>query len=500
MPDESVLPPEHLMSRTVAARSVSSATFSLAARGITTISGFVRSVLLARMLVPADFGLVGLSLIYVKFIASISTFGLNMALIQRTEIDDRAISTHLVMRMTLRVLSVLLVIALTPLLGRFYPNRQMLPHVTVVLSSIGLIEAANSTQKAVLRHHISFRRLAILNVLSSLAVTIVASSMAWTGCGLWSLVIGIHLVTALVSFVGLWLYKRPWQPRIHFDWPLAKQNLRFGWYVVVTHQLNYVLDQFDDFWSGSALGNTALGFYSKAFEFARYPRRLIAEPLGRVFFSTYSRLQEDRLSLSKSFFRANSLILRVNGLFSLMLFVGVPEFVRLLLGETWVPMISTFRLMIVYCLLDPLILSAGNLLTATGFPQIQTRIKMIQAIIFIPLVVFLAKLFGIEGIAIAADVMLVIGIVGIFQKAYRFVDFSWSRMFLLPLVGLLLSGCVGLLLPVIWKPSSDWTSLIGKPFLSGMIYLLVLGIVEHREYRENIKTLYRLLKSQEVTL
>src|SRR5690606_28790066 len=123
-----------------------------------------------------------------------------------------------------------------------------------------------------------------------------------------------------------------WRPSLKFNLVLARDNLRFGWTVVIGQQLTYALDQFDDFWAGSALGNVALGFYERAFQFARYPRQVIAEPLSGIFFSTYAKFQRDRALLSRSFFISNSFILRLNGLFSLILFVIAPEFVGYLLG------------------------------------------------------------------------------------------------------------------------------------------------------------------------
>src|SRR5690606_28345597 len=107
---------------------------------------------------------------------------------------------------------------------------------------------------------------------------------------------------------------------------------------------------FDDWWVGTFLGSNPLGFYSRAYEFARYPRRAIANPVLSVFFPAFAQLQDDRERLSRAFFRPTSLMVRAGGLLSLIFVSVAPEFIRIFLGEKWIPMQLAFQLMIVYTL------------------------------------------------------------------------------------------------------------------------------------------------------
>ncbi|NJN55937.1 MAG: oligosaccharide flippase family protein [Anaerolineae bacterium] len=110
--------------------------------------------------------------------------------------------------------------------------------------------------------------------------------------------------------------------------------------------IKFFTDRFDDFWIGRALGPQSLGYYSRSYEAARYPRYVVATPLVTVFYSTYARLQGDRQRLSQAFFRLSNLMVRVSFGFSLIFILMAPEFVSLL-GETWQPMLVTFQLMII---------------------------------------------------------------------------------------------------------------------------------------------------------
>lgn len=479
--------------REIASRTVTGSTYNVAAHAITLVLGFVRSVLLARILSPEDVGIVALALVLVNLIMSIAGFGLNAALIQRETAESEAVSTHFVLRVGLTVIGLLITIICIPLFNHLYPNRPLLVPVVLALSIVNLINAITSTPIVLLKRRLVFRRLAILDVASSVMMLLTAPLLASLGFGPWSLVLGEHLAGALTSTAGIWLYRRPWRPSLRFDLSIARQYLRFGWHILVNMQITYLLDQFDDFWTGTVLGSAAVGFYSKAYEFARYPRRIVAKPLEPVFFSAYARLQSDRRRLSQAYFRLNSIVVRLGFLFSLVLILVTPEFVELLLTDKWLPMVNAFRLMIVYTLLDPLIVTAGQLVIAVGEPQTLTRIKLLQLAVFVPSVVISANLWGIEGVAIAADLMLLVGIVFILHSVRRFVDFSLRRLFAYPTLALVLGGVGGWLAGALIGPGSLLFSLLTKAVTASFIYSIALVVFEHVEYRRNLETVLNLL-------
>lgn len=240
----------------VAAQTFKGSFFSIGSAVITIVSGFVRTVILARLLLPEHFGAVALA-------------------------------------MFLGFLTLLLAL----LLRRLYPSQPQMVSALVALSCVEIVKAVNSTPDILLRKELAFRYLAILDVSSSLAMTVVAPAMAWAGFGFWSLV-GEQAVSVVVRTAGLWVIRRPWPFSLHFDKDIARWYFRFGPFVFLSSSFTFLLDQFDDFWTGTALGATALGFYSRAYEFARYPRRVIGTPITRVFFPTYAKLQHDSSTIS----------------------------------------------------------------------------------------------------------------------------------------------------------------------------------------------------------
>jgi len=477
----------------IAAKTVKGSFFSIGSSAITIVSGFVRSVILARLLLPEDFGVVALAMFFLSITSQVRDFGFNQALIHRDTDIQEASSTHFVLRVSIALVVVLLTLLVAPLLTRLYPSQPEMVSALIVLSFLEIIKAVNSTPLVLLVKELGFKYLAILDVATSLAMTIVAPAMALAGFGFWSLV-GEQATAVLVRTIGLWGILRPWQFSLKFDKGIAQWYFHFGSFVFVSSGLTFLLDQFDDFWTGTALGSVALGFYSRAYEFARYPRRVIASPITRVFFPAYAKLQHDRLRLSKAYYRASSLIVRMGFLFSLVFVLVAPEFIRIFIGAKWLPMVLTFRLMIFYALLDPLVVTSGHLITAVGQPQILTRIKAFQLLIFVPAVIILARYFGINGVAVAADLMLVTGVVLILAQVRKYVDFSLWKMFRYPTIGLLLGGGAALLIGQHLPVESDFLSLLLKGGVAAVIYGGALLLLERNEYVKNLRTIYNVIR------
>lgn len=481
---------DDIVGGSIATRTVKGSFFSIGSSAITIVSGFARSVILARLLSPRDFGIVALALFFLSITNQFRDFGFNWALVHRDTDVSAATSTHFVLRIGMTLAMMLLTLIAAPLLIHLYPSQSQMISALLVLSLIEFLNAVNSTPNFTLRKDMEFKYLAILDVVSSLAMTAFAPAMALVGLGFWSLV-GEQAIAALVRTIGLWGIRRPWRLSLKFDKEIARWYFRFGSFVFLSSSLTFLLDQFDDFWAGTVLGAVPLGFYSRAYEFARYPRRAVANPITRVFFPAYAKLQHNRLRLSKAFYRASSLMIRIGFLLSLVFVLVIPEFTRIFIGAKWLPMVPAFRFMILYTLLDPLILTSGHLLTAVGKPQILTKIKGLQLSTFVPAVIVLSYNFGIEGIAVAVDLMAIIGLILVFIWVRKFVDFSLRKMFFYPLVGLFLAGGVALFIEENLSLSSDWLSLIVKGGIATAVYSVFMLLFEFPQYSRVIQIAYR---------
>lgn len=176
-------------------------------------------------------------------------------------------------------------------------------------------------------------------------------------------------------------------------------------------------------------------------------------------------------------------MIRSGGLFSLVFVLTAPEFIPLILGKQWLPMLTAFQLMIVYTFLDPIALSAIHLLTATGHPQQVLRIRAIQTAFFIPAVIIASQHWGIEGVAIVADLMMLLGTLFLFGATRYIVDYSQTRLWLWPLVAVIGVGAVTLALTPLWRSLSPWAAWLGKGLLITGMYVGILWLTERKQIR-----------------
>ena len=464
----------------IAKRAVSGSAYSIASSAVTILLGLIRSILLARFLLPEHFGVASLALFFLNLSSQLRGFGLDNAIIQRKKIDDKVLATYFTMRQGTVVLSLGLLAAFVPLIGRYYPEYNQLIPVLYAFIGISLIKGFNLLQITILNKRMAFRFIAITNAISSIAMTIVAPTLAWLGWGVWSLVMET-LVGISVNAIAIWVFYRPWKPRLGWDKQIARELWSFGIKLWWGSNIAFILDRFDDFWTGTFLGKTPLGYYDRAYEFANYPKKVIANPIVPVFFSTFSRLQDDRTRLSRAFFRATSLMVRTGFWFSLIFVLAAPEGIELFIEAKWLPMITTFQLMIIYTMLDPLLSGANSLLIAVGQPGLIVRSRLIQLVVFVPSVILLASWSGIEGVAIAADLMIATGAVFLFRHVGRYVDYSRRALWGWPTVAFLLVAGITLLLTPVWSTLSLWLSLMGKGFLISVVYWGILWLTEREE-------------------
>ena len=479
----------------IARHTVKGSAYSVASSAVTIVLGFVRATLMARLLASHKeyFGVATLALFYLEMAMQFGTIGLGNAFIHRKEVDEKVRAMFFTMNLLL-TLSCLGILGLfTPLIVRFYPTYSQLGAVIFAYMGIELIKMFNDTQTTILSKDLAFGRLAIVDTLSSVVMTIVGPLVAVMGGGVWS-ILAERFSGNLTRAITVWIIYKPWRPRLTWDWPLARWFWNYGVKVWWMTNLTFLIDRFDDFWTGTVLGVNALGVYSKAYEFARYPRRVVANPILEVFFPTFAHLQEDRLRLSRAFFRATSLIFRAGCLFSLAFILTAPEFIRIFLTDAWLPMQTTFQLMIIYTLLDPINLAAHRLLTATGHPELVLRTRIFQTIIFIPAVIVFASWWGIEGVALAADGMVFVGTIWIYRYTLQVVDYSMRKLWLWPAISMGLTAGVLIALNSVWVGLPVWGAFLGKLILSPLLYGGLLLLTEREQLLSGWTMLWGLVK------
>lgn len=469
-------------------RYVRSIRWNVAAGGIQTLILLVRSVVLARLLPPEIFGTYALAVAVVAIPALISEFGLAEAFLHRapeTEDEAQAAAGHFTLRLLFS----------TVILGVFLFVVSIVTTGDLRLAFIGVtggyyLLSLGSTATLILTRRVVHRRLALRQLTSSILTTLAAIYLAWHGWGILALLV-TDLINGLSYIIFLMGWRPVWRPRLIWVGSTIQYYWNFGKRTVLGGVLLRAMDEIDDLWTGFFLGTNALGLYSRAYQFATYPRQLLAIPLNSVADGTYAALKGDRTRLSKAFFRTNALIVRSSFPLAGLLALTATEIIPVLLGPQWVPMIPTFRLMLLFTMLDPIRSTIASVFIAVGQPEIIVKARGIQLITLILCLFTFGFVWDIEGVGIAVNLMLFAGIVMLLWQARREVDFSVLKLFGVPslaLVGGLLIAYYG----TPWQNQPSWWMAVGtKGIAFVLVFAGIMLLLEHRELLAMARTFRR---------
>lgn len=291
----------------LAERSVTSVAWNFFANLLKIAILLGRSIWLARLLPVETFGVYALASSIVTFSGILPMFGLGSAFLHRvdeTANEQQAAAVHFTLRLILTATWAAVLIAAALL---FTSAELRLALIVLTLAFAGLY--LTDTPKIILTRRVDHRRLALLDLLTAVATTLAALALAYRGFGLIAL-LATDVVTLALAVAILYLWQPVFRPRLLWLRDTVRYYLRYGGRAMVGSVLSEALDHVDDIWVGAFLGNQALGFYSRAYTFATYPRRLIAFPVNMVAGGTYAELKGERLRLSQAFFRTNALLVR----------------------------------------------------------------------------------------------------------------------------------------------------------------------------------------------
>lgn len=477
----------------IAQKAVRGSAYSVAASAVTILLGAVRTYLMVLFLLPDEIGLAALAVFYVDLGRRVVGLGIRSAYIQQTDSGEPARRTFIAMSLIVGLAGLGLVALLAPVIRFFYPAYTGLDYLIWFYAGFSVLMLVNQVRDTFLEKDMAFGQIAAADILGALTKTITGPTLAYLGYGVWA-IMGEFAVGTLTRFSILQFFRRHESFRPGWDRNAVKHLWEYGRSVWVSSNLAFLIDNFDDFWVGTALGKGSLGLYNKAYEFSRYPRRVVANPILSVFFPTFARLQDDRIRLSRAFFRAASLVVRFGALLSLTVILAAPEAFRLFLPGEWQPMRLTFQLMILYTFLDPLNLVAQDLLFATGHPGPIARVRRLQFLVFVPAVILGARFFDIEGVALAADVMILVGTVILFRQTASVVDYSARTLWFWPVIAMAWVFAAVLLATPWLGMLSDLPALLIKIAFISLSYTTTIWVAEKEDLKSGVAMILDLLR------
>jgi O-antigen/teichoic acid export membrane protein len=359
-------------------------------------------MILARLLDPKDFGLLGMVTAFTGVLSLFRDFGLSSATVQRTTITEEQISTLFWINVLVGGVLAVLTIGSAPILANFYHEPRLLS-VTLALAAGFLINALGVQHSALLQRDMRFTALAVINVVALVVSSAVGIVLAKAGYGYWALV-ALNIVSPIATTLGLW-FTSAWIPGMPRKGVGVRSMMRFGGTITLNSLVVYIASNLEKVLIGRFWGVEAIGIYGRAYQLINIPTDNLNSAAGEVAFSALSRLQDDPPRLKNYFLKGYSVILALTVPATIVCALFADDIVRVLLGPKWNDVVPIFRLLaptiLVFAMANPL----GWLLCSIGL--VKRNLNM--AFLIAPLMIggyFLGLPYGPKGVALAYSTVM----------------------------------------------------------------------------------------------
>jgi PST family polysaccharide transporter len=353
---------DHLLAN-LGSRAAASGLVTLLAQGAKFALNLGSAVVLARLLVPEDFGLIGMVLALTGLLGLFKEVGLSTATVQTETVTQEQVSNLFWINVALSLLTAILCAVLAPSIAWFYGDPRLVG-ITLALSLTFPLTGSTVQHQALLMRQMRFRAKALIELISMLLGILVGCGMALRGFGYWSLVV-MQLCTAASALALTWHLSR-WRPcRPRRETGVAPL-LRFGIHLTMSDLIGRLAAGMDNILIGRFFGAAALGFYTRANVLLARPLEQLLAPVGAVLIPVLSRLQGDDDRYRRTFMRAYDILALAIFPFSAVCLALSEPIVLLLLGEEWagsVPLFAGFTLVAVSL---PLSVAASWLFMSQG--------------------------------------------------------------------------------------------------------------------------------------
>lgn len=347
---------------------------SFAGQGITFLVGLV----LANLLTPEEYGLIGIITIFIAVFNSIVDSGFSNALIRKNDAKDIDYNTVFIANL---VVSVVLFFALffsAPLIADFFKQPQLEP-LSQVMASIVIINAFAIIQRTVLVKQIDFKTQTKVSLISSITSGVVGIGMAYCGYGVWSLV-GQQITRQLLNTVFLWVYAK-WYPKLQFSWNSFTELFGFGWKLLVSGLIDTVWREVYQVVIGKCYSPATLGQYTRAQQFGSIFSSNLNSIVQRVSYPVLSAIQDDKGRLKQAYRR----VIKVTMLVTFVLMLGLAAvskpMIQVLIGDQWLMAAKLLPILCFQMMLYPLHSLNLNMLQVQGRSDLFLKLEIIKKIV-----------------------------------------------------------------------------------------------------------------------
>jgi O-antigen/teichoic acid export membrane protein len=440
----------------------------------TTMLKFATLLVLARLLSPAEFGLAAAGLLVAELAFMFSEAAMGQALVQRSQLRTEHVRVAFTVMLLLGLVAATAIAIAASAIGRFFampPLERIVPVLAVLIP----IQSISSVSRALLTRQGQFRYLAMARLPSmAFGYSLVAIALALAGAGVWALVLGT-ICRDMLLLLSLYAAARH-DLRPSLNWPAVRDLAAFSTGQTLVKLADYIAQNGDYLVVGRLLGAEALGFYSRAYQLMMLPSTFMSSVTGRVLFPLMASVQEDEIRLASAYLRCLAVAIALTFPLSVVLSTCAEEIILILLGERWKEAAMPFAALSLVLVFR----STRNVASVATIAQgASFRLAWRQGL-YAGLVILGAALgagWGINGVAIAVAVMIIINYALSAQLANHLLRISWRQFGRVHAPGLATAAVLWLALwlsePFISRAENEFIELGFSLLLGGAVLCLL---------------------------
>lgn len=456
---------------------------------------WIVTILLARLLLPDDFGLLAIAWIFVGFMVLVNEMGIGSAIIQRKETDDDALYSIFWVSIIFGICFYLIVFFLAPTFSRFFDNEN-LTNVLRVLAFIFVIGSFQIVPSSLLTKELEFKKRSIAEFSGVFSGGTLSIVLALSGYGVWSLVYGPIL--RYLVFTILFFCFSQWRPKPVFMFKKVKGLLSFGLYVAGSRVLKFFYSNADSMIIGKILGNKFLGYYTMAFNLSGIPVEKITAIINQVSYPVFSKLQDDREKLQSYFLKITRFVSLITFPSMVGIFLVSESLIKVVLTPKWLPILFPLMILCFVALLKSIVQIIPMLLYAKGKPNLVLRFNL-SSFVILPISFFVGIKYGVNGVACALAIVYPFLALFLLKMGLKEVGVPFSQ-YLKNLFPSIFASAFMFVIILTFQYADKY--LYGNNIYFTLVVSSILGIISylaflklfHRDVLTEIREIYQSLK------
>lgn len=397
---------------------------------------FISTIILASILGPKEFGLLGMIMLFVAIGNTLIDSGMSTSLLRSNSVSELEYSTVFITNLLMSILVYSVLFFIAPLISDFY-NQPVLIYVIRWYCLGFIITSFRSIHNVKLMKDLDFKKIAFLNLPGNILSALISIWMGYNGYGVWSLV-ALFLINQVISTIVFWIFI-DWRPLFKFDFVNYKNHFKFGYKLIISAQLNTIFENIYNILIGKYYSLQTLGFYERANTFNFYPISVLTGVLMKVSLPSLVLIKDDLERLQNAYKKMMQIAFFVS-LFGLgFAALLASQIVSLVLGPKWMPIVPLFQILSASYVFYPIHSLNINILSLFGRSDLFLKLEIFKKIVVL-IVVIICFNFGILGLVWSS---VINSFIALFINTYfsgKFLNYSTSSQLkdLLPTIGVVL--------------------------------------------------------------